>query len=301
MKEKWTTKDMPDQTGRAAIVTGANTGIGFETAKALAAAGAAVTLACRNEKKGQDAVDRILKENPDADVDLMILDLSSLASVQTFAQDYKNSHDRLDLLINNAGVMTPPEWQATADGFELQFGTNHLGHFALTGHLWNLLSSTDGSRVVNVSSIAHRYGKIDFDDLNWKTRSYKKNGSYGQSKLANLLFSLELRDRVAKAGGSPMVLSAHPGWTATDLQRYNTTARRLNPFMAMQPWQGALPTLRAGTAPGAKAGEYYGPHGFMEMRGFPVRVGTTKEAKDQAAARRLWEVSEELTGVRFEV
>jgi NAD(P)-dependent dehydrogenase (short-subunit alcohol dehydrogenase family) len=195
--------------------------------------------------------------------------------------------------------MTPPEWRATTEGFELQFGTNHLGHFALTGHLWDLLEATERSRVVNVSSIAHKFGSIDFEDLNWKTRGYKKSAAYGQSKLANLLFSLELSSRVAQDGNGPMVLSAHPGWTATELQRHNTTARTMNPFVAMQPWQGALPTLRAATDPRAKAGEYYGPHGLMEMRGYPVPVSTTKAAKDQAVARRLWEVSEEMTGVRF--
>jgi NAD(P)-dependent dehydrogenase (short-subunit alcohol dehydrogenase family) len=299
MKKKWTTQDMPDQSGRIAIVTGANTGIGFETAKALAAAGAEVTLACRNATKGQDAVGRILKDQPGAKVSLGILDLSSLASVHDFAEGYRAGRDRLDLLINNAGVMTPPDWQATADGFELQFGTNHLGHFALTAHLWNLLAATEGARVVNVSSVAHRYAELDLDDLNWKTRGYKKNASYGQSKLANLLFSLELSGRVTEAGKGPMVVSAHPGWTATDLQRHNSTIRALNPVVAMQPWQGALPTLYAATAPDAQPGEYYGPHGFMEMRGYPVRVGTTNDAKDKHLARRLWEVSEEMTGVRF--
>lgn len=297
---KWTTKDMSSQTGRVAIVTGANTGIGFETAKALAAAGAQVTLACRNEKKGQDAIDRILNEHPTAGVSLGVLDLSNLASVRAFGEDYRASHDRLDLLINNAGVMTPPERQATADGFELQLGTNHLGHFALTARLWNLLKATGGSRVVNVSSIAHRYGTIDFDDLNWTKRGYKKNASYGQSKLANLLFSLELSERVIRAGSGPLVLSAHPGWTATDLQRHNVTIRALNPFVAMPPWQGALPTLYAATAPEARSGAYYGPHGLLEMRGYPVLVGTTKEAKDRAVAQRLWQVSEEMTGVQFE-
>ncbi len=297
---KWTAKEIPDQTGRRAIVTGANTGIGFETAKELAAAGAEVTLACRNAEKGQAAVKRILQEFPNARVTLGMLDLSSLASVQAFADAYRGDHDRLDLLINNAGVMTPPRWEATSDGFELQFGTNHLGHFALTAHLWDLLDATPKSRVVNVSSIAHRYGEMDFDDLNWKTRRYKKNASYGQSKLANLLFSLELSTRVAKAGKGPMVLSAHPGWTATDLQRHNGTARAMNPFLAMEPWKGALPTLRAATAPDAKTGEYYGPHGFMEMRGYPVAVGRTKAAQDLEAARKLWQVSEEMTGVPFD-
>jgi NAD(P)-dependent dehydrogenase (short-subunit alcohol dehydrogenase family) len=297
---KWTTKAMPTQTGRKAIVTGANTGIGFETAKALAANGAEVVLACRNEAKGRDALNRIWAENAEAKITLGILDLSSLASVRAFADEYKTSHDRLDLLINNAGVMTPPEWRATADGFELQFGTNHLGHFALTAHLWDIIADTPESRVVNVSSVAHKYGTINFEDLNWKTRRYKKGASYGQSKLANLLFSLELSERVAEEGTGPMVLSAHPGWTATDLQRHSGTIRAFNPFVAMQPWQGALPTLYAATAPDAKAGEYYGPHGIMEMRGYPVRVGTTEEAKDRAVAKRLWRVSEEMTGAQFE-
>ena len=297
---KWTTKDMPDQTGRRVIVTGANTGIGFETAKALAAAGAEVTLACRNEQKGRDAIDRIMEEQPSAKLGVGVLDLSSLASVRAFAEEYRAGNDRLDLLINNAGVMTPPEWRKTSDGFELQFGTNHLGHFALTAHLWDLLNATEGSRVVNVSSVAHRYGTINFDDLNWEKRRYRKGASYGQSKLANLLFSLELSERVSSTGRGPLVLSAHPGWTATDLQRHSGAARALNPFVAMPPWQGALPTLYAATAPDARAGEYYGPHGFMEMRGYPVQVDTTDEAKDREVAQRLWKVSEEMTGVQFQ-
>ncbi len=299
MKTKWTSKDIPDQTGRRVIVTGANTGIGFETARALAAAGAHVTLACRNPTKGQEALERIRKELSDADATLGALDLSRLESVRAFAEGYRTGNDRLDILINNAGVMTPPTLETTADGFELQFGTNHLGHFALTGQLWGLLVATNGSRVVNVSSVAHRYGKIDFDDLNWEKRRYRRNSSYGQSKLANLLFSLELGGRVASMGEGPDILSAHPGWTATDLQRYNGTARALNPLFAMPPGQGALPTLRAATDPDAKNGEYYGPHGFLEMRGYPVPVATSKEAKDRVVAKRLWQASEAMTGVRF--
>jgi len=300
MKKKWTTADMPNQSGRTAIVTGANTGIGFETAKALAAAGAEVILACRNEAKGNDAVNRIRQEIPSAPVSVGILDLSNLASVQAFAQEFRANHERLDLLINNAGVMTPPEWMATADGFELQFGTNHLGHFALTAHLWDLLTATPRSRVVNVSSVAHKFGRMNFEDLNWKDRRYRGGPSYGQSKLANLLFSLELNQRVSAKGQGPVVISAHPGWTATDLQRYSSAARSMNPFLAMQPWQGALPTLYAATSPEAEAGDYYGPHGCFELRGYPKKVGRTQAAKDTKTAQRLWKVSEELTGVAFD-
>ena len=295
---KWTQKDIPDQSGKTVIVTGANTGLGFQDARALATKGAKVIMACRNEEKGKAALQRILDEKPSGSAEISKLDLSSLDSIREFAARFKADNDRLDLQINNAGVMMPP-FGTTADGFELQFGTNHLGHFALTGLLIDLLLKTEGSRVVNVSSMAHRYGKMDFDDLQWINRPYKKVQSYGQSKLANLMFTFELQRRLEAKGATTLTAVAHPGWTATDLQRHSGLFDFLNPVLAMKPEQGALPTLYAATAPEVKGGDYFGPGGFQEMRGYPKRVGTSKAAQDIADAGRLWRISEELTGVAY--
>jgi len=297
--EIWTTQNMPRQTGSKVIVTGANTGIGFEASKALAAAGADVTLACRSAPKGKEAVNRIVEEYPQSNVSLAALDLSDLDSVREFAGAYVTDKDRLDILINNAGVMIPPE-STTKQGFELQFGVNHIGHFALTGLLLDPLCATPGARVVTVSSMAHRMGKMDFDDLNFFHRGYKPWEAYGQSKLANLLFTVELQRRFEKQGVDVIAVAAHPGWTGTDLQRNAWYMRLMNIFFAMSPAQGALPTLRAATAQDVKGGDYFGPHGFREMRGYPVRVGTSAEAKNADDAVRLWQVSEELSGVQFE-
>ncbi|MCO4748091.1 MAG: SDR family oxidoreductase [Proteobacteria bacterium] len=295
----WTDADIPNQTGRVAIVTGANTGIGFETAKALAAKGAKVTLACRNLDKGRAAVERIQAELPDAVVALEQLDLSDLGSVQSFAEAFRASHDALDLLILNAGVMVPPE-SKTAQGFELQFGVNHLGHFALTGALLPLVQNTQDARVVVVSSTAASMGSMNFDDLQFE-RGYKPWPAYGQSKLANQLFVVELQKRLAAIGSAVKVTAAHPGWTATDLQRTSGVFGFLNPFFAMKPPQGALPTLRAATDPQAAGGDYFGPSGFMQMRGNPKRVELVDAAKNEGHASQLWQISEELTGVRFEL
>lgn len=294
---KWTHDRIPDQTGRVAVVTGANTGIGFETAAALAAKNAAVVLACRDRQKADDAIRRIRARTPSARLELIELDLASLASVNRFADAFRADHDRLDLLINNAGVMIPP-FGRTEDGFELQFGCNHLGHFALTGRLVDLLGATPGARVVNVASLAHRYGALDFDNLNAE-KGYDKMKAYGQSKLANLLFTFELQRRLERAGSGLMATAAHPGWTGTDLQRHSAFIMLANRFFAQTPPLGALPTLRAATDPKAAGGDYYGPRGFYEMRGYPTKVGTTPAAKNQDDARRLWQVSEELTGVAF--
>jgi NAD(P)-dependent dehydrogenase (short-subunit alcohol dehydrogenase family) len=301
MTRKWKADRIPDQAGRLAIVTGANSGIGYETARALAKAGATVVLACRSDEKGKEAASRILAEHPQARLIVKTLDLSSLASVRAFAAAIRREHQRLDLLINNAGVMMPPERTLTEDGFELQFGINHLGHFALTALLLDLVLETEGSRVVTVSSSAHRWGEIDLDDLNWERRTYQRMPSYGQSKLANLLFTFELQRRLEQAWSATAALAAHPGWTGTNLQRHSGAFRRLNPVFSMKPWQGALPTLYAATAPNAQGGEYYGPDGLMEIRGYPTRVATSDAALDVEAAERLWRVSEELTGVRYAV
>lgn len=294
---KWTHDRIPDQTGRVAVVTGANTGIGFETAAALAAKNASVVLACRDRQKADDAIRRIRARTPSARLELIELDLASLASVNRFADAFRADHDRLDLLINNAGVMIPP-FALTEDGFELQFGCNHLGHFALTGRLVDLLGATPGARVVNVASLAHRYGAMDFDNLNAE-KGYDKMKAYGRSKLANLLFTFELQRRLERAGSGLVATAAHPGWTGTDLQRHSAFIMLANRFFAQTPPLGALPTLRAATDPEAAGGDYYGPRGFYEMRGYPTKVGTTPAAKNQDDARRLWQVSEELTGVAF--
>jgi len=295
----WTHDDIPAQNGRTAIVTGANSGIGFETAKSLAEHGAHVVLACRNQDKGKAALAAIAATNPAGSVELMPLDLSDLSSVRAFADAFLAAHDRLDLLINNAGVMVPPQ-STTKDGFELQFGTNHLGHFALTAHLLPRLLETDGSRVVNVSSIAHKSGRIDFDNLD-ASKGYKAWAAYGQSKLANLLFTSELQRRLSEGGYATLVTAAHPGWTATNLQANSGSAKFFNRWFAQEPADGALPTLFAATASSVTPNGYYGPSGFMEMNGAPKPVGRTKRAQDDRVAQQLWVVSEKLTGVDFPV
>jgi NAD(P)-dependent dehydrogenase (short-subunit alcohol dehydrogenase family) len=298
MTAHWTEQDIGDLNGKVAVVTGANSGIGLETARALAGHGATVVLACRSEAKANAAADEIRNSVPTADLHVLRLDLSDLEQIETFAENFLGRFDRLDLLINNAGVMMPPP-SKTQQGYELQFGVNHLGHFALTGRLLPRLLSTPGARVVNVSSLAHRNGKIAFDDLDWTSRSYNRLASYGQSKLANLLFTFELERRLADAGVDVIATAAHPGWTATNLQQHTPLFRWLNPLLAMDPAQGALPTLRAAVDPDAGSGDYYGPHGFMEARGFPKKVGTTRAARDAAVAEKLWNVSVKRTGVDY--
>ncbi len=294
----WTFDDIPDQTGRTAIVTGANTGLGLETARMLALKGATVVLACRNLDKGKAALERIQSGQPRGTATLAALDLSDLESVASFAADFAASHERLDLLINNAGVMVPPLGR-TRQGFELQFGTNHLGHFALTGRLLPLIQRTPGARVVVVASTAQRAGKIDFDDLNWERRPYRAWGAYGQSKLANMMFALELQRRLAASGSQVRASAAHPGWTATDLQRTTGWVRLLNPLFAMKPADGAMPTLRAATDPSAQGGTYWGPRGLLEVNGPPVAARIPRPAQDEAVAAELWAISEALTGVVF--
>jgi NAD(P)-dependent dehydrogenase (short-subunit alcohol dehydrogenase family) len=295
----WTFDDIPDQTGRTAVVTGANTGIGLETARMLAHKGARVVLACRNAEKGEAAMRTIRADDPTGTVAFVPLDLSDLDSVAGFARVFEADYDRLDLLVNNAGVMVPPLGR-TKQGFELQFGTNHLGHFALTGRLLALLARTHGSRVVVVSSTGQNIGRIDFDDLNWERRKYAPWSAYGQSKLANMMFVLELQRRLAASGSPLRATAAHPGWTATDLSRTSgPMARFFNPLVGMKPHDGALPTLRAATDPDAPGGSYWGPARFFEMNGPPVQARISGRANDTAVARRLWDESERLTGVGF--
>jgi NAD(P)-dependent dehydrogenase (short-subunit alcohol dehydrogenase family) len=294
----WTFDDIPDQAGRTAIVTGANTGIGLETARMLALKGAHVVLACRNLEKGRAALDRILSEKPAGTATVEPLDLSDLESVAAFASAFASTRERLDLLINNAGVMVPPLGR-TKQGFELQFGTNHLGHFALTARLLPLLERTPGSRIVVVSSSAQNAGRIKLDDLNWEHRRYGAWAAYGQSKLANMMFALELQRRLDAAGSKVVVTAAHPGWTATDLQRESGFIQFLNPLFAMKPALGALPTLRAATDPAAGAASYWGPSRFFELNGPPVPARIPGHAKDGPMAARLFDASEKLTGLSF--
>ena len=305
MANSWTQQDIPDLTGKVAIVTGANSGIGFETAKEFARKGAQTILASRSLDKTQVALDEILKELPDAPAEIMQLDLASLASVRSFVETFKARYDRLDLLVNNAGIMMVP-YGVTEDGFERQFGTNHLGHFALTGLLLDLLLATPGSRVVNVSSGAHRMGSgtIEFDHLNAE-KEYSPSGAYSQSKLANLLFTYELQRRFEAQDADVLAVAAHPGGTNTNLQDEISESWYIRPFvplmrlMMQDASMGALPTIRAAVDPEAEGGEYYGPGGLMEMRGYPVLVSTSDAAKDPGLAKRLWQVSEELTDIRL--
>jgi NAD(P)-dependent dehydrogenase (short-subunit alcohol dehydrogenase family) len=297
-QKKWDSNDIPDQKGRIAIVTGSSSGIGYETARVLANKNAEVIMAVRNLQKGNAALDTIKSGYQDADVKVMELDIASLESVLRFAEGFKKNFSRLDLLINNAGVMMPP-YSKTADGFELQFGTNHLGHFALTGLLMDLIINTENSRFVNVSSTSHKSGKIDFDDLDWEKRTYKKMRAYGDSKIANIYFTYELQRILEKAGSKTIAVASHPGWTATELQRHVRIVNFLNRFFSQGIDMGALPTLYAAIAPDVKGGDYYGPAGWLEMRGYPKKVESNKLSHDTEIARRLWEVSEKLTGIEY--
>ena len=301
MTIKWADADVPDQGGRVAVITGSNTGLGFDTARVLAVRGAKVVLAVRDTDKGQAAATRIREAAADADVSVQSLDLGSLESVRTAADELKAAHPRIDLLINNAGVMYPSPRQTTKEGFELQFGTNHLGHFALTGLLLGHMLPVDGSRVVTVSSVGHRIrAAIHFDDLQFE-RSYDRVAGYGQSKLSNLLFTYELQRRLAAEDEPTVALAAHPGVADTELGRQNPILNFLYPFVSQSAAKGALPQLRAATDPAAQGGQYYGPDGLGQTRGYPKVVQSSKQSYDQDLQGRLWTVSEELTGVTYPV
>jgi NAD(P)-dependent dehydrogenase (short-subunit alcohol dehydrogenase family) len=300
----WTVADVPDQQGRTAVVTGANTGIGFEAAAVLAQRGAVTVLACRDTGKAERAAARLTAATPKAAVSVVRLDLASLDSVREAAAQIRASHPRIDLLINNAGLMMPPRG-STADGFELQFGTNHLGHFALTGLLLDTMLPVPGSRVVTVSSNGHRAGRIDFADLQ-SERRYGRVSAYAQSKLANLMFTYELERRLRAAEAATIALAAHPGTASTELVRHIPGPLRaaygvVEGMFSQSATMGALPMLRAATDPAAHGGEYYGPSGFGQMMGYPVGVSSSRRSHDEQAQRRLWAESERLTGVTFPV
>jgi NAD(P)-dependent dehydrogenase (short-subunit alcohol dehydrogenase family) len=303
---EWSARDIPDLSDRSVVVTGANSGLGFETALALAGAGAQVVLACRDKARGEEAVERIHQARPESRVELEQLDLSSLESIHAFGSRFTSTHEVLDILVNNAGVMAIPR-RETQDGFELQFGTNHLGHFALTGSLIGPLLARPGSRVVTVTSIVARVGRIRFGDLQ-STRRYSKWIAYAQAKLANQLFTLELDRRATKQG--IVSVAAHPGYSATNLQgagarmEGSLIKERItdleNSLFSQPAFMGALPILYAAAGPGVRGGEYFGPDGPFGMHGYPKRVSFVRAATDESRARRLWEISEHLTAVHFD-
>ncbi len=306
-KDNWTIKDIPDLSGKVIIVTGGNSGLGFESVKAFAEKGAEVIMTCRSNEKGEKAKSEIMQRKPEGSVEVAELDLADLNSVRRFAEEFQHSHSRLDVLLNNAGIMTTPYFR-TKDGFEGQMGTNHLGHFALTGLLLPVIRETPASRVVSVSSTAHKGGEMDFDNLLFEDgEGYTPMKSYSRSKLANLLFTYELQ-RFFEAGGiNSMSVAAHPGVSQTNLFRYLDekwyfrVVRPLFKAISQDGSMGALPQIRAATDSQVQGGEYYGPGGFMELKGYPVSVQSNGVSHNGEDARKLWEVSEELTKVKFVV
>jgi NAD(P)-dependent dehydrogenase (short-subunit alcohol dehydrogenase family) len=302
----WTIANIPPQAGKLAVVTGATGGLGYQTAMRLAQAGAEVVLTGRNEAKGREAVTKIRNQFPDANISFEALDLANLASVAGFVRDFATAHPSFDLLINNAGVMALPTRQTTADGFEMQFGTNYLGHYALTAQLLPLLRRAHQPRVVSLSSIAHRTGFIQFNDLQGE-RFYSPWKAYNQSKLAMLMFALELQRRSDAAGWNLMSNASHPGWARTDLFAngpgfglISFASQFAAPLFSQSAESGALPTLYAATSPQAEGGGYYGPNGLYELRGPPAPARIMPQARDKAAAAKLWDVSQQLTGVSLE-
>lgn len=296
MNDIWKLEKIPVQKGRLAVITGANTGIGFESALALAGLGVEVIIAARNRSKADEAVSRIRHEHPESLVKFMHLDLSSMNSVHNFAVDFHRNHKKLDLLINNAGIMMPPK-SLTEDGFESQLGTNYLGHFVLTSLLYPALQDTKGSRIVSLSSIAHKFGTIRFDDLHF-TNGYNKMKAYSQSKLACLMFAYELDRRLRKAGANPISVAAHPGVASTHLGRnMSPVMRYFFPKIGQPAKDGAMPVLRAALDESVVGGEYFGPDGWNEMKGLPVRTDSSELSKNQEVAALLWKVTEKATGV----
>ncbi len=297
IQKKWNGDYVTNQKGKVIIITGASSGLGFEVAKVLADKNGTIIVAVRNQEKGNAAIEKIKVDNPNADIQVMIVDLSNLASIKKFTDNFKNKFDKLDLLINNAGVMNPP-YSKTKDGFELQFGTNHLGHFALTGHLIDLIKKTPNSRIINVASTAHKIGALNFDDLNWDTRPYKKMKAYADSKLANLYFSKELQKRFNKESSDVIVASAHPGAASTGVSRHSLFFRILSLFV-QDSKMGALPTLYATVGPDVQGNDYIGPGGFQEFGGYPKKVKPSQLAKKDDIAEKLWDVSEKMTRIKY--
>ncbi|MHA1740299.1 MAG: oxidoreductase [Candidatus Heimdallarchaeota archaeon] len=306
MPKKWTTRNIPDLTGKIIIVTGANSGIGFEDAKVFTRNRAKTILACRNMEKANKALSKIQIENPEAQAEIIQLDLGSLDSIKKFVAEFTEKYDHLDVLVNNAGILRVP-YQKTMDGFESQVGINHLGHFVLTSLLFDVLAKTKDSRVVNVSSFGHKKGDTDFDKFLYEEgKEYSKGKTYGRSKLANLLFTYELDRRLKKANIDTIAVASHPGFSNTSMADHMYSGlvqflRKLLGFILQSAEKGALPTIRAATDPEVKGGEYYGIKGLFcnERRGRPVIVESSKKSYDLEDAKKLWEISEKLTGIKF--
>lgn len=305
--QKWTTNNIPDLRGKVILVTGGNSGLGFESVKACVEKDAEVILACRNIQKGETAKSEIVKTYPKANIQVMELDLMDLSSIKDFASSFNAKYNRLDVLLNNAGIMMTP-YSMTKDGFESQLGTNHLGHFALTGQLFDIIQKTPESRIVNISSLAHKGGTFDFEDLLYSNgSSYDPMKAYRRSKMANLLFTYELQRKLAATQSDTIAVAAHPGVSMTNLANHLKGSfmfkifELIGGFISHDPAKGALPGIRASIDPTVHGGEYYGPDGMMEMKGNPVKVASNKASHNQEDARKLWEVSEQMTGVKFDM
>lgn len=297
-KQKWNSTHIPSQEGKTILITGATSGLGKEATRVLANKSATVIMAVRNTEKAEGVAKEIRNGCPSASLDIRKLDLSSLESIHAFAEGMLSEYHQLHVLINNAGVMMPP-YSKTRDGFEIQMGTNHLGHFALTGLLFPLLRTTKNSRIVATSSLAHRQGDIDFSDMQWEKRKYKTGRAYSDSKLANLYFAYELARKTEGQSDAPLVTASHPGWTKTELDRHSGLAKFIGNIVAQRVEMGTLPALRAAIDEQAQSGDYFGPGKLMEMRGHPILVKSNKMSRNGENARRLWELSEALTGVKY--
>ena len=304
MKQKWIFNDIPDLSGKTMIVTGGNSGLGFEAVKALSANGSETILACRRTNNGESAKNEILEQYPNAKIIVIHLDLADLESIHSFAKKIGIKYEKIDVLLNNAGIFCP--YQKTKDGFEMQIGVNHLGHFALTGLLLPLLKNTPGSRVVNVSSLGHTYGKMNFDDFMFENREYSIIKAYGTTKLANLLFTYELQRRFEKSNIDCIAVAAHPGLSKSNLAKHVNgqllykIGMIASSILTQSTSTGALPEIMASVSSHVKGGEYYGPGGFKEWRGNPVKVESNEASHNLKDAQKLWEISENLTGITFE-
>lgn len=296
--KNWNTQDIPDQKGKVVIITGATSGLGKEAAKVFAEKGATVIMPVRNTEKAKSVLEEILKLNPNSKIVIKSLDLSSLNSIKLFADDFLKSYNQLDILINNAGIMYCP-YSKTQDGFEIQMGTNHLGPYALTSQLMPLLMKTANCRIVNTASLAHLTGNIDFEDINWENRKYKTMQAYADSKIANLYFHYELAKKLKGQKNAPLVIAAHPGWTKTELDRHIGIVGIISSIIGQKAEKGVLPTLRAATDPDAISGDYFGPDGFREMRGNPVKVKSNAMSLNAQKAEQLWTLSEKLTDIKY--